>query len=444
MLHQAFLDNSLAFLDSPEKAEFVQKMDSPAAISIRYNSHKYTVSNDEKRSVSWCRSAYYLDSKPVFTLDPLFHAGAYYVQEASSMYLEQFVSKLDLPKDAFVLDLCASPGGKSTHLLNLLEPTQLLVSNEVIKTRISTLKENLIKWGHENIVLTQNDSEDFKDLEGFFDLVVVDAPCSGEGMFRKEKNAIAEWSPENVEICYKRQRRILTDITDAVKEGGYLIYATCTYNQQEDEGNMQWFMDTYDYEEVRCVQSFPGVMECAHGYKFMPHRIEGEGFYICCLRKKGTLSPYEFFRSKHTRLELIKVDQELRTYLKPATELNFYTFQETVKALHPYHKTAVDFLAKHLNIVTAGLDVADLLKNKQPIPTHSLAMSIHVNQQTFESIELDKDMALKFLKKELNDIDCENGLHLASYMGVPLGFFKKIQNRINNNYPQEWRIRMNL
>lgn len=444
MLKQNFIDYSLNFLNESEKASFIKKNEGPACTSIRYNIHKKPQEVPPLRPVLWSESGYYLDEKRVFTLDPLFHAGAYYVQEASSMFLEQFLKTISLRDNAFVLDLCASPGGKSTHLLNLLKSTQLLVSNEVIKSRVAALKENLIKWGRENVVITQNDSQDFDEVKDFFDLVVVDAPCSGEGMFRKDHNAINEWSLENVEICYKRQRRILSEITDSVKDGGYLIYSTCTYNQQEDEENIKWFLANYDYEEVKLQHNFTGVMDCEYGYKLMPHLIEGEGFYICCLRKKGSNENYEFFKSKHSNLDDFKMAHELKDYIRTDTELNFYAFKDVVKALNPYHKTAVDYLSKRLSVITAGLDIAELLKNKQAIPSHSLAMACIVNTEIFEPVALDKESALKFLKKELNDIDCDNGTHLASYEGISLGFFKKIQNRINNNYPQEWRIRMNL
>ncbi|HTF80768.1 MAG TPA: hypothetical protein VL947_03550, partial [Cytophagales bacterium] len=266
----------------------------------------------------------------------------------------------------------------------------------------------------------------------------------GEGMFRKDPNAILEWTPNNVEICYKRQRRILTEINGALKPGGYLIYSTCTYNQQEDEGNIQWFLENNDYEEIRLTQEYTGVMECEYGYKFLPHLIDGEGFYVCCLKKRGAMDDFEFYKSKHSNLDTFKSASEVRTYLKPEQNVDFYTFNGTIKALHPYHKIVTDYISKRLNIITAGLDIAEQLKNKQLVPLHSLAMSRLVNLDTFPSVDLDKVAALKFLRKELLDIDCDNGLHLATYMGIPLGFFKKIQNRINNNYPQEWRIRMGL
>lgn len=443
MINTIFIDKSLNFLSKESQTDFINILKEPPYTSIRYNVHKSLLEKNSLKAVPWCTNGYYLEEKRVFTLDPLLHAGAYYVQEASSMFLEQFVTRLNLDKDAVVLDLCASPGGKSTHLLNLLNKNQLLVSNEVIKSRVATLKENLIKWGCENIVITQNDSESFSEIEDFFDLIVVDAPCSGEGMFRKEKTALEQWSLENVEICYKRQRRILEEVANSVKEGGYLIYSTCTYNQTEDEENIRWFLAHHDYEEIKIDQSFPGIIECEYGYKLMPHLVAGEGFYICCLRKKGLNTPFNFPKAKFSHLDKFKNTQEAGKFLADS-EIDFYTFHDTVKAMRPEHKTIVDYLSKRLNIITAGLDVAELLKNKEMLPIHSLAMSRILNRNAFNSVDLDKETALKFLKKELLDIDCENGLQIATYQNLPIGFFKKIQNRINNNYPQEWRIRMAL
>lgn len=444
-MYQEFVKHSLKFLKENEQESFINTLATNPCFSIRSNPYKLYFNDLSLEKVAWSDSGYYLTEKKTFTLDPFLHAGVYYVQEASSMFVEQFIKEIALPDEAVALDLCASPGGKSTHLLGLLKPSQMLVSNEVIKTRVSTLKENLIKWGCENMVVTHNDSEDFGALDGFFDLVVVDAPCSGEGMFRKDANAINEWSVANVDICYKRQRRILTEIESAIKDGGYLLYSTCTYNTLEDEENIKWFIESYGYEEVKIDSSkFTGVLNCEYGYKMMPHLVKGEGFYICCLRKKGELNTYDFPKSKRSNLDVYKNRSEVAEYFTNAEEIDFFTFNEHVKALRSNQKQVVDMLSRSLNLVTVGLDVAELLKGKQLLPSHSMALNRYVNKDYFKAVELSKDDALRYLKKELNDIDCENGLHLACYLGAPLGFFKKIQNRINNNYPQEWRIRMDL
>ncbi|HEY6063723.1 MAG TPA: RsmB/NOP family class I SAM-dependent RNA methyltransferase, partial [Chitinophagaceae bacterium] len=186
--------------------------------------------------IPWTDVGYYLDTRPSFTFDPLFHAGCYYVQEASSMFLEQALRQtVDLSKPVKVLDLCAAPGGKSTHIQSLISKESLLVSNEVIRSRVNILKDNIIKWGCENVVVTNNDPKDFGRLKYYFDVIVVDAPCSGSGLFRRDANAINEWSKNSVQLCSQRQQRILADVWPALKKDGILIYSTCSYSKEEDE-----------------------------------------------------------------------------------------------------------------------------------------------------------------------------------------------------------------
>jgi 16S rRNA C967 or C1407 C5-methylase (RsmB/RsmF family)/NOL1/NOP2/fmu family ribosome biogenesis protein len=436
-----FQQHSLQFLPAAQQALFLEALQKPSVSSIRYNPFKNT--DFTEVNIPWTKYGKSLDQKPVFTLDPAFHAGAYYVQEASSMFLEQFFSVIKLPTEAVVLDLCASPGGKSTHLLSLLSPSQLLISNEVIKTRTATLKENLVKWGCENSVVTNNDSQDFARLEALLDLVVIDAPCSGEGLFRKDPDALKEWSPEAVETCWKRQRRILADIDPAVKKNGYIIYSTCTYNALEDEDNVNWFAENYGYDIVP-LESIPAnVYQAEPGYKFLPHLGQGEGFYIACLQKKlGTEKTWH--KSRNSNLAAFKAKSMASQYALDSFELDYYLFKETVKAIHPAHKIIIDMLSQHLRLLTVGLDIGELLKGKELIPAHSLALSRLVNRESFKQTKLTKEQALLFLKKELSDIPADNGLNIAIYEGYALGFFKKINNRINNQYPQEWRIRMEI
>src|ERR1044071_5586576 len=196
--------------------------------------------------IPWTEYGHYLSQRPSFTFDPLFHAGCYYVQEASSMFLEQALKQtIDLSKPLRVLDLCAAPGGKSTHILSLISKDSLLVSNEVIRSRAKILKDNIVKWGYSNVVVTNNDPKDFQRLENHFDVIVVDAPCSGSGLFRREPEAIEEWSINNVQLCCQRQQRILADIIPALKGGGILIYSTCSYSPQEDEQIVQWMRNEF-------------------------------------------------------------------------------------------------------------------------------------------------------------------------------------------------------
>lgn len=406
-------------------AEFKKALETSSPVSIRLNHRKHSGLIGEP--VPWSASGIYLQERPVFTLDPDFHAGAYYVQEASSMYLEQAVkASVDLSQSLRVLDLCAAPGGKSTHLLHLLNSTSLLVSNEVIRSRATILSENIQKWGFPNVVVTNNDPKDFNEVNGYFDLVVIDAPCSGEGLFRKDQAAVEEWSEENANLCALRQRRILSDVWPSLKENGVLIYCTCTYNEAENEGNMTWLSQHKDIEFID-LPLFPGV-EKTIGYRFLPHKIKGEGFFIAAVRKRSKEETVRFKSS-------LKISKNDPGWLKG----NFrYVELDDLLVAMP------DVDIPTLNFVNRGVAVATITRNKL-VPEHALALSTSINPDVFPSIELDKQDALRYLAKEtIAANDSERGFALVRYDGNNLGFVNKLGNRINNLYPANWRIRMDI
>ena len=226
--------------------------------------------------------------RPSFTFDPLFHAGCYYVQEASSMFLEQALKQtVDLTRSLKILDLAAAPGGKSTHIQSLISKDSLLVSNEVIRSRSNILKDNIIKWGCDNVVVTNNDPRDFARLENYFDVIVVDAPCSGSGLFRRDEEAIGEWSENNVQLCSQRQQRILADVWPALKKEGVLIYSTCSYSKEEDEEIIEWMNATICQLAIVNWQLTNNwkIVESTEGYRFWPDKVKGEGFFIACVKK---------------------------------------------------------------------------------------------------------------------------------------------------------------
>jgi 16S rRNA C967 or C1407 C5-methylase (RsmB/RsmF family) len=279
--------DEVPFINVHESAEQVT--------SIRVNSKKFQLSNSrfQIENVPWCDTGYYLESRPSFTMDPLFHGGAYYVQEASSMFLWYALKNVaDVNARLRIIDVCAAPGGKST-LLTSLFPNSLLISNEVIKSRAAILVENITKWGSENVVVTNNDPSAFTKLEGYADIIVVDAPCSGSGLFRKDPSAAEEWSIDNVQMCAKRQHRILEDVLPALKENGLLVYATCSYSAAEDEQIMQWLVETQQMENVPLtVPAEWNIVETkiadAVGYRFFPDKVKGEGFFISIFRKNNS------------------------------------------------------------------------------------------------------------------------------------------------------------
>ena len=258
-------------------------------VSIRMNRLKMDAVPAGGHQVPWCGSGYYLASRPTFTFDPLFHAGCYYVQEASSMFLEQVLTQY-VHEPVVMLDLCAAPGGKSTLARSVLPEGSLLVANEVMRNRVQVLAENVTKWGHPGTVVLNNDPADFVPLGELFDVILTDVPCSGEGMFRKDPVAVEEWSVENVTLCWQRQRRIVRDIWHCLKPGGLLVYSTCTYNREENEDNVAWIAEELGAEVLPVeVQSGWNISGNLAGkdfpvYRFLPHRTEGEGLFMAVLR----------------------------------------------------------------------------------------------------------------------------------------------------------------
>lgn len=250
-LPKAFEQQMASILEADEYSLFKAALLSPSNTSIRINPRKSSPLSADTTPVPWNSQGFFLPQRPKFTFDPLFHAGAYYVQEASSMFIGHILNHLQAPKEGLYLDLCAAPGGKSSLLADYIGEEGMLVANEVIKTRASILKENMIKWGLGNTVVTNNDPSHFEPLEGLFDVVLVDAPCSGEGMFRKDVQAREEWSPENVKLCAARQQRILDQTGALPGPEGYLIYSTCTFNQQENEDMIRFLTEEFAYEPVR-------------------------------------------------------------------------------------------------------------------------------------------------------------------------------------------------
>jgi len=390
-----------------------------------------------------------MKERPSFTLDPIFHSGAYYVQEASSMFLEQAFRQIEHEKSRIVLDLCAAPGGKSTHLLSLLNANDLLVSNEVIRSRISVLDENLRKWGHQNIVVSSNDPSDFTELEGLFDVILVDAPCSGEGLFRRDASAIEQWSVENTNLCATRQRRILADIWPALKNGGYLIYSTCTFNPEENEENLKWLAANNQIESIRIpIQESWGVDEIEttglFGYRFLPHKVKGEGFFLTLIRKKDGSDSFGFAKKAKPKYDKVpRQFAEIRNWLT-TSDSEFLVKNEFIIAFPEAKIPVLNALSDKLRIISFGLPMAQFKKNDL-LPEHTYALSIDRNPAVFDSIELELKEALLFLKKEEIRINSQKkGWLIVQYRGVPLGFVKNLGNRANNYFPKEWRIRMAL
>lgn len=435
-----------------EYTSFEQALADSPPVSIRLNLTKSAPSNSLPQ-VEWTNSGYYLPVRPLFTLDPFLHAGAYYVQEASSMFLEQAIRQtLDLEQTFQVLDLCGAPGGKSTHLASLFSDDSLLVSNEVIKSRASILAENITKWGSGNVVVTNNDPKDFARLPEFFDVMVVDAPCSGEGMFRKDPQAIQEWSEDNVKLCSQRQQRILMDVWGSLKPGGIMIYSTCTWNEAENEQNMAWLSEQEQAESIQLqLQPEWGVkatqLNGMAGYRFYPHLVRGEGFFMAVVRKAGTpeLHNKQTKKKKYKLTIAGKKEQGLvKDWTTNSENLEFVQYGEVISAVPANQFEAIDMLYQNMYVQYAGIEVAEV-NGKKLKPLHALALSKYLNKDAFNTINVDLELALRYLRKEdINLGSSGNDWVLIQYKDVPLGWAKQIGNRVNNYYPKEWRIRMQL
>ncbi len=414
-------------------------------ISVRLNPRK-TISSVAGQPVSglkrvpWAGTGFYLDTRPSFTFDPFFHAGCYYVQEASSMLLEQALEQLlDLDQPLRVLDLSAAPGGKSTHIQSLISDESLLVSNDVIRSRAMVLRENIIKWGCENVAVTNSDPKDFFHLGAYFDCIVVDAPCSGSGLFRKDPESVKEWSLHHVQLCSQRQQRILADILPALKKGGVLIYSTCSYSKEEDEDITRWLRDEFSLDYVPLViDPAWGITDTGMGYRCWPGKTRGEGFYISCFRKRTgeELRPVKLKRKpvyagtgevgiigrwmNTEGFRLIKHENTVYAWPRMLAD-DFLVFRDTARLLY------------------SGVLAGELVRDKF-LPDHALALSRRVSENVPRAA-LHYEEAIKYLQRKDPGISVNSrGWHLAAYEDQPLGWLNVLSNRINNYYPKESRI----
>jgi len=415
--------------------------------SIRINPFKSAkIKTDEQ--VPWCPEGYYLDTRPSFTFDPLFHAGCYYVQEASSMFIGHILKFIKPDGEPVrILDLCAAPGGKSTLINSAMNPNDLLVANEIIKTRVPVLGDNLSRWGTANTIVTNNDPKDFTRLKSFFDIILVDAPCSGSGMFRKDPAAMNEWSDANVELCHQRQERILADIYPCLKEGGHLIYSTCSYSHQENEDILDWLCDTFELESLQIpiykewgIVETQSITQKAWGYRFYPGQVKGEGLFAACLRKTGDSGELLGFKNKEQQKLVAKEIDLIKGYINNLTEFYYFKANDDWMAIYRQHIESLNILQRNLYIKKSGVRIGKLA-GKDLIPDHELALSIIINKDAVLQTELDKDQAIQYLRRENIDITtADKGWSLMNFEGQPLGWAKLLPNRINNYYPKEIRI----
>ena len=450
-----FINMLSGLLPEGEAAELLEALrETPPPVSIRLNPDKVgpgevfdSLGCSTDGAVPWASDAFYLDRRPLFTLDPKLHQGVYYVQEASSMFMEQAVRSCVSGPVTF-LDLCAAPGGKSTHIASLLPEGSILVANEIQRGRANILAENMVKWGRSDVMVTCNTPRRIGESGLMFDVIAVDAPCSGEGMFRKEPQAVADWSLATVDMCAARQRMILADIWPALKPGGFMIYSTCTFNLSEDEDNVRWLIGEFGAEPVP-IQTEPSwnIYGALDGSdipvnNFMPHRTRGEGFFIALLRKPGSWSPSG--RSKSAKRAAEVRFPELERWVAGADGFRFFMERNSIYGLPAALADDMLEIGRLLYPLVRGMDVA-VKKGHDLIPSHALAMSCALCADSFNRVEVSREQALSYLRCEAVQFEnAPKGFLLLTFMGRPLGFVKNLGNRANNMYPREWRIRMSV
>jgi len=390
-LPESFTHYTRQLMGEERFSRYLQSFCDETPVSIRLNPLKAEgLEAVGALPVAWCRDGYYLPRRPNFTMDPLLHAGCYYVQEAASMFLDEVLRQHAvglLSPNGCCLDLCAAPGGKSTLLRAVLPPSWGLYSNEPVRQRCSILCENVSKWGWPNHVVTNNYPRDYRRSGLHFDVIVCDVPCSGEGMFRKDEATIREWSLQQVERCWQLQRDIVDDAWACLNEGGLLIYSTCTFNTKENEENVRYFLEHYDAEALSvAVQPewhiTGSLLEgfTAPVYRFIPGITRSEGLFMCALRK-----------GRRKARVCTAQSQALRR-------------------------------AKWQSLRVQSADAS----------TPSVGRA-----------ELDYLQALAYLRGEavMLPADTPRGIVDVCFMGHPLGQAKNIGSRANNLYPKPWRIK---
>ncbi len=466
--------------------------DSPASTAVRKNPFK-AGGCPEGRIVDWCSYGRILSERPVFTLDPDFHGGSYYVQDSSSMfvgYAFRHILKGFAGRPVRVLDLCAAPGGKTTDIAASLREAFgddfLLVSNEVMKARAGVLADNVALWGDPNVVVTSDDPRSFGPLAGFFDIIVADVPCSGEGMFRKDEEAQRQWSQDNVALCAARQKRIVADVWPALAPGGVFIYSTCTFNRYENDDNVRWMAAELGAEPLFAEDALgvpEKVIKTELGYSLVPGHVEGEGQYCSALRKSdcraadrvagcaagqasGQASDLVWAadrvagraasekcakrgRFAHSGQKNDRKCAKEGVFAHGieemfSVEVSLRQRGETVIAIPKHLAADISFLESSLHIIATGC-AAGVMKGKTLVPDADLALSLIFNRSVFPSVDVDRQTALAFLHRDAITLkDAPMGYITITYGGLPLGFVKNLGNRCNNLHPQSRRIRMNI
>ena len=449
----AFTERMRRELGAEEAECLFEALDSVSPVAIRLNPAKCGAEGvwRDGEAIAWSRNGYKLKARPSFTLDTAFHAGAYYVQEAASQFLDYIISQEELSGKR-VLDMCAAPGGKTTIYSTAVGEMGLVVANEYVRSRANVLADNVRKWGMGNVLVTNNAPEHIAQFEGWFDLVAVDAPCSGEGMFRKEEVAREDWSEEAVKMCAARQLSIVREAWQSLKEGGMFIYSTCTFNRDEDEGVLQALIeelgDVFEASQSVEIDEKWGVVKGEVGafqtFRFFPHKTDSEGLFVAVARKVEPTAQRTPKARKKVMQEVDKVSRkELSRWIENAEHSTFAMVGDTIYCYSAEQFKAVQALSEGLTAIYSGVAMGQIFKGKLK-PDWALSQYVGLERKAVVTEEVDESRALDYLrKKDIAVGDMAEGINLLTHNGRALGFVKRVGTRCNNLYPNSLKI-MNM
>ena len=448
-LPQQFVVNMRHQLGDSSAEALFEALESSSPISVRLNPYKWH-GGEYGTAVPWCEWGRYLDTRPQFTTEIPFVAGAYYVQEAGSQFIAHIL-KTEGIEGGKIIDMCAAPGGKTTLYSAIVGDRGLVLANEYVRNRANVLADNVRKWGLGNVVVANNDPQHIAAFEQWADVVAVDAPCSGEGMFRKDEVARSEWTAQSVDMCAARQMDILRQAWKSLKAGGLLIYSTCTFNTTEDEGILEQMTSEWGEEiepSTEIAVSDNWGVECIkvgdfQGFRFFPHRVKSEGFFVAVARKRADVGGRSVVPKPRKKImtdaprEAIK---ELSRWVVNPDTLRFAVVAESYYAYPLEYFETIRSLANNLTVIYSGVEMGQIFKGKLK-PEWSLSQSVWYNRDVVPSVELGREEALDYLrKKDVSAGVFVEGINLVSSDGYALGFVKRVGNRVNNGYPNSLKI----
>lgn len=449
MLPVDFVENMRRQLGETEAERLFAALDTASPVSVRLNPHKWQ-GGEWGSAIEWSRLGRYLDSRPQFTTDIAFASGAYYVQEAGSQFIDHILSIENL-EGCRLLDMCAAPGGKTTLYSTLVGPNGLVVANEYVRNRANILADNVRKWGLGNVVVTNNAPEHISAFEGWFDVVAVDAPCSGEGMFRKDDTAREEWSAGSVDMCAARQISILREAWKSLKAGGLFIYSTCTFNNTEDEGVVEQMLSEWGDEICRSqsvdINPLWGIEQLEIGdfqaFRFFPHRVQSEGFFVAVARKRFDVSTRTITPKARKKVMTEAAKDSTKELSKWVQNPEKLAFAQVMDSYYCYAKSqygAVKSLSESLTVICSGVEMGQIFKNKLK-PEWALSQSVWFNREVVPCVEVSREEALNYLRKhDIAAVQFTEGINLVQCEGYALGFVKRIGLRVNNLYPNSLKI----